>query len=110
MLMLVMAGTQKQSSQPSTDIVSEATSNSASHSTSVGSALASGLETPDQGRGSLSNDKDHDGNPDSMVDPGVGFCVYFVVLPFLAAVHCLRLCEPLILRGLGYRLALEHPG
>jgi hypothetical protein len=109
-LLFTMDGAQRQKSQPAhDDIAAGVTFASVIESGSLDSRAPLGLETFDQVRAVLSNDQDHDGNPDGVFDPLADFCVHFVVLMPLVGMLLLMLCASLILRS-SCRRALEQPG
>lgn len=65
----------------------------------------------------MSNDQDHDGNYDGIVDPlvvlGASIVLlgdFLVLLVPLVGRSLLRLCESSVLIGSGYYLILERPG
>lgn len=82
-----------------------------------GSTSRSVPETVGSLRATLSHDQDHDGNYDGIADSLVVLCCalgvlrgYSVLLVPLVGRLLLRLCEPPILVGSDYHLALERPG
>ena len=100
------------------DAASEAISTGVTESGALGSTSWSVLETGGSARATLSYDQDHDGNYDGMADPLVVLCCALVValgarfglvVPLVGRL-LLRLCEPPILVGSDYHLALERPG
>ncbi len=97
---------------------SEAIFNGVTESRAVGSTSWSVLETIGSVRATLSHDQDHDGNYDGIADPLMVLCCALVValgarfglVVALVGRLLLRLCEPPILVGSDYQLALERPG
>jgi hypothetical protein len=101
---------------PSQNTASEAVPTGVSDRATIGAPWTN-LETFNPIRATLSNDQDHDGKPDSMVDPlavllcaSVALHPNFVLLAPSVGGILLKLCEQPKLVSSDHCLALERPG